>query len=112
MGAGQARRTFGKGTKDIRFCRPRRDRGLVSDLFDLSGKTALVTGSSRGIGRSIAEKMAELGAFVVVSSRKKDKCDEVVDAIAEKGGKATAIACNIGNKEELQALTEETRKRC
>lgn len=84
----------------------------MRDLFDLSGKTALVTGSSRGIGRAIAERMAELGASVIVSSRKKEKCDEVVDSITQKGGKATTITCNIGNKEELQALVDESRKRC
>lgn len=81
----------------------------MSDLFDLSGKTALVTGSSKGIGRAIAERMAEHGARVVVSSRKKEACDEVVRGIADRGGKATAIACNISHKPELEALVAETR---
>jgi NAD(P)-dependent dehydrogenase (short-subunit alcohol dehydrogenase family) len=73
-------------------------------LFDLQGKVAVVTGSSRGIGRAIAERLAEHGARVVVTSRKLDACEEVVKAIKGAGGEAFAHACNIGRKEELQAL--------
>jgi NAD(P)-dependent dehydrogenase (short-subunit alcohol dehydrogenase family) len=76
----------------------------ASSLFDLSGKVAVVTGSSRGIGRAIAERMAEHGARVVVTSRKVDACEEVVKAIKAKGGEAFAHACNIGRKEDLQGL--------
>jgi NAD(P)-dependent dehydrogenase (short-subunit alcohol dehydrogenase family) len=76
----------------------------VSSLFDMKGKVAVVTGSSRGIGRAIAERLAEHGARVVVTSRKLDACQEVVEAIAAKGGEAFAHACNIGRKEELQGL--------
>jgi NAD(P)-dependent dehydrogenase (short-subunit alcohol dehydrogenase family) len=80
----------------------------VRNLFDLTGKVAIVTGGSRGIGRAICERLAQHGAKVVVSSRKLDACQEVVDAIAGAGGTAMAIACNIGRKPELQALVDQT----
>ncbi|HEU4484908.1 MAG TPA: SDR family oxidoreductase [Povalibacter sp.] len=73
-------------------------------LFDLTGKVAVVTGSSRGIGRAIALRMAEHGAKVVVTSRKLEACEEVVQAITAKGGEAFAHACNISRKEDLQSL--------
>jgi len=79
-------------------------------LFDLTGKVVIVTGSSRGIGRAIAERMAEHGAKVVVSSRKAPPCDEVVAAITAAGGQAVTIACNIGHKDQLQALVDGTIK--
>jgi NAD(P)-dependent dehydrogenase (short-subunit alcohol dehydrogenase family) len=82
------------------------DREPVS-LFDLKGKTAVITGSSRGIGRAIAERMAEHGARVVISSRKADACDETAAAInARHPGAAIAQAANISSKEDLQRLTQ------
>ena len=72
--------------------------------FDLTGKVAVVTGSSRGIGRSSAELLAKLGAKVVVSSRKADACQEVADGINAAGGDATVIPCNIARKAEVEAL--------
>jgi NAD(P)-dependent dehydrogenase (short-subunit alcohol dehydrogenase family) len=80
------------------------------NLFDLNGKVAVITGSSRGIGRAIAERMAEHGAKVVVSSRKKEACDDVVNAINSRFGpdRAIAIAANISSKEHLQSLVDQT----
>jgi NAD(P)-dependent dehydrogenase (short-subunit alcohol dehydrogenase family) len=81
-------------------------------LFDLKGKTAIITGSSRGIGRAIAEAMADQGARVVISSRKPGPCQEVADEINKKHGDGTAIAipANISSKEDLQAMVDETNK--
>ena len=81
-------------------------------LFDLTGKSAIITGSSRGIGRAIAEAMADQGARVVISSRKPGPCQEVADAINKKHGDGTAIAipANISSKEDLQAMVDETNK--
>ncbi len=79
-------------------------------LFDMTGKVAIITGSTRGIGRAIAERMAEHGARVVVSSRKQDVCDQVAKEINDTYGKgrALAIAANISSKEDLQNLVDET----
>lgn len=77
-------------------------------IFDLNGKTALITGSSRGIGRAIAEVMAEFGAKVVVSSRKQEACETVAASIRQAGGQAAAIACHVGDKAQLQALVDQT----
>jgi NAD(P)-dependent dehydrogenase (short-subunit alcohol dehydrogenase family) len=79
-------------------------------MFDLHGKTAVITGSSRGIGRAIAEAMAEAGAWVVISSRKEDACESVAAAIRASGGQALAIPCHVGDQAQLQALVEKTRE--
>ena len=84
----------------------------IPRLFDLTGKVAIVTGSSRGIGLAIAAALAEHGCKVVISSRKQDACDEVAHAINAQhgGGRAIAVAANISSKDDLQNLVDETRK--
>lgn len=81
---------------------------MNDDLFDLTGKVAVITGSTRGIGRGIAEQFARRGASVVISSRKADVCEEVRDAIVATGRTATAIPCNISDKSQLAALVDGT----
>lgn len=78
-------------------------------MFDLTGKIAVVTGSSKGIGRAIVEALARAGARVVVSSRKADACEEVVSALRKEGKEAIGITCNVGRREDVEALIEKTR---
>ncbi|MGE8384004.1 MAG: SDR family NAD(P)-dependent oxidoreductase, partial [Pseudomonas putida] len=73
-------------------------------LFDLDGKIAFVSGASRGIGEAIAHLLAQQGAHVIVSSRKLDGCQQVAEAIIAAGGKATAVACHIGEMEQIQQV--------
>jgi NAD(P)-dependent dehydrogenase (short-subunit alcohol dehydrogenase family) len=80
----------------------------MKNPFDLKDQVALITGSSRGIVRSIAETMAAMGAKVVVSSRKADACEEVAAVIRKDGGEARVIPCNIGRREEVEALVKGT----
>jgi NAD(P)-dependent dehydrogenase (short-subunit alcohol dehydrogenase family) len=82
----------------------------MTDLFDLSGKIAVITGSTKGIGRAIAKQMAARGAKVVISSRDKDRCADTAAEINDDGGTAIGIPCNIGYKEQLQALVDGTLK--
>lgn len=77
-------------------------------MYDLKGQVAVITGSTRGIGRSIAEHLAKAGAKVVISSRKKDACDAVAEEIRADGGEAMAVPCHVGHKDQLQALVDTT----
>lgn len=84
---------------------------MSTRLFDLTGRIALVSGASRGIGEAIARLLAEQGALVIVSSRKLEGCEAVAASIREQGGQAEALACNVGRMEEIAALFEAVRER-
>jgi NAD(P)-dependent dehydrogenase (short-subunit alcohol dehydrogenase family) len=77
---------------------------MYKNLFDLSGRVALVSGASRGIGEEAAKCLAEYGAKLIVSSRKIDDCERVAQDIRDAGGDATAIACNIGDMAQIEQL--------
>src|SRR5829696_6915196 len=88
---------------------PPRGSVMVSALFDLRGKVAIVTGSSRGLGLASAKGMAEHGAKVVISGRKAEACEAAANEIRAAGGDAIAVACNISRKDELTNLVETAR---
>src|SRR4051794_22443566 len=102
--------TSGKVAGTVPACRfahgglRRKETSLQSTPFDLTGKVAVITGSSRGIGRSSAELLARLGARVVISSRKADACEAAADGIRKAGGDPHVIPCNIARKNEVEAL--------
>ncbi|MBM1312269.1 SDR family oxidoreductase [Sulfitobacter mediterraneus] len=84
----------------------------MSDLFDLTGKVALLTGASKGMGLAMATALADHGATVVISARKQDQLDEAAAGINARGkGKAIGLACNVGYKEQLQALVDQTHEK-
>jgi NAD(P)-dependent dehydrogenase (short-subunit alcohol dehydrogenase family) len=83
----------------------------MQNPFDLTGQVAVITGSSKGIGRAAAQIMASLGAKIVVSSRKAEVCEEVAALIRKAGGEAIVIACNISRKEEIEQLVKGTLDR-
>ena len=84
----------------------------MSDLFDLTGKVALLTGASKGMGLAMATALADHGAMVVISARKQDQLDEAAAGINARGkGKAIGLACNVGYKDQLQALVDQTHEK-
>ncbi len=80
----------------------------IKKLFDLEGKVAVVTGSSKGIGKAIAEALAEYGAKVIVSSRSQEAVDAVAEEFKAKGYEVTGIACHVGDEDQRQALIQKT----
>ena len=83
---------------------------MTTDLFDLTGKIALVTGASRGIGEAAARLLAQQGAHVIISSRRQEGCEEVAASIQDEGGQATAYACHIGDMDQIEAIFSYIRQ--
>ncbi len=83
---------------------------MNKDIFELTGKVALVTGASRGIGESIARLLAAYGAKVIVSSRKIDGCEAVAQSIREQGGDAQAMACHVGEMSQIDSAFAQIKQ--
>jgi len=82
-----------------------------SGMFDLTGKVAIVTGSSKGIGRAIAEAMARAGAKVVISSRKAEACEAVAEPLRKEGRTVAVIPCHVGKREDCENLVRQTKEK-
>jgi len=87
------------------------DQSVITSLFGLRGKVALVTGASRGIGRSIALLYAQAGATVVLSSRKWESCESVAEEIRDIGGSAISVACHMGDLEAIDTMLESIQSK-
>lgn len=83
---------------------------MSTDIFDLTGRIALVSGASRGIGESVARLLATQGAHVIVSSRRLEDCQAVAQSIVDAGGSAEAFACHVGNMEDISAIFAHIRE--
>jgi len=83
----------------------------IRELFGLTGKVAIITGSSKGIGKVIAENYAKLGATVVVSSRKESACEQVAENIRLNGGEAISVPCNISSEKDVSNLANTTMEK-
>jgi len=83
---------------------------MATQLFDLNGRIALVSGASRGIGEEIARLLARQGAHVIVSSRRLEDCTRVAESIAADGGSAEAFSCHVGNMDDIAAIFAHIRQ--
>src|SRR5208283_4650564 len=80
----------------------------VKQLFDLTGRVAIVSGGSMGLGRQMAEGLAEMGANLVLCARKKERCEEAAEALCAHGVQTLALACDVKDKASLHQVVEET----
>ena len=80
----------------------------VRELFDLTGRVAIVTGGAIGLGRQMAEGLAEMGALLVLCARKQERCQQAAEELGQLGGKAIALSCDVKNPLSIQQLVDDT----